>query len=61
MSFKVKQAEELAEKIYNTTSVVDSYCKTHRNEELLERISPIMEHLQRDTDKLYAMFFDDDD
>lgn len=61
MTLNIKKAEELAEKVYNTTAVLNYYCKAQGEEELLERIVPVMEHLHRDSDKLYAMFFDDDD
>lgn len=60
MTFNLQKAEELACKIYNTAAILNFYCKAQGDEELLERVSPVMEHLHRDSDKLYAMFFDDD-
>jgi len=61
MSFNIKKAEELAGKVYNTTTILNYYCKAQGDDELLERIIPIMEHLHRDSDRLYAMFFNDDE
>ncbi len=61
MIIDMEKTEKLAHKVFSTTAVLNDYCKTHADEELLERIVPIMAHLHQDADKLYSQFFGPDE
>lgn len=51
--YKIKQKgfrklEKLAERIYNTTTVIDYFCRTQQEIELYN-LTPIVKNLRRDT------------
>ena len=53
--YQIKQVdfeklEKLAERIYNTTTVIDYFCRTQQEIEELYNLAPIVENLRRDTD-----------
>ena len=68
--YKIKQKdfrklEKLAERIYNTATVIDYFCRTQQEiEELynqqeieeLYNLTPIVENLRRDSDTVNAFF-----
>ena len=59
--YKIKQKdfrklEKLAERIYNTVTVVDYFCRTQQEIEELYNLAPIVENLRRDTDTVNAYF-----
>ena len=59
--YKIKQKdfrklEKLAERIYNTTVVLDYFCQKQQEYEELRNITPIIENLRRDSDKLNVYF-----
>lgn len=47
----------IAKNIYNTCVVVFSFCKKFRDIEEIENIFPIMEYLEKESDKLYYDLF----
>ena len=59
--YQIKQVdfeklEKLAERIYNTTVVLDYFCQKQQEYEELRNITPIIENLRRDPDKLNVYF-----
>ena len=59
--YKIKQKdfrklEKLAERIYNTTVVLNYFCQKQQEYEELRNITPIIENLRRDPDKLNVYF-----
>ena len=59
--YKVKQKdfselEKLAERIYNTVVVIDYFCQKQQEYDELRNITPIIENLRRDSDKLNVYF-----
>ena len=59
--YQIKQVdfeklEKLAERIYNTTVVLDYFCQKQQEYEELRNITPIIENLRRDSDKLNVYF-----
>ena len=59
--YKIKQKdfgklEKLAERIYNTTTVIDYFCRTQQEIEELYNLTPIVENLRRDADTVNAYF-----
>lgn len=59
--YKIKQKdfrelEKLAERIYNTTVVLDYFCQKQQEYEELRNITPIIKNLRRDSDKLNVYF-----
>ena len=59
--YKIKQKdfrelEKLADRIYNTTVVLDYFCQKQQEYEELRNITPIIENLRRDSDKLNVYF-----
>ena len=59
--YKIKQKdfrelEKLAERIYNTTVVLDYFCQKQQEYDELRNITPIIENLRRDSDKLNVYF-----
>lgn len=59
--YKIKQKdfrelEKLAERIYNTVVVIDYFCQKQQEYEELRNITPIIENLRRDSDKLNVYF-----
>ena len=59
--YKIKQRdfrklEKLAERIYNTVVVIDYFCQKQQEYEELRNITPIIENLRRDSDKLNVYF-----
>ena len=59
--YKIKQKdfrklEKLAERIYNTTVVLDYFCQKQQEYEELRNITPIIQNLRRDSDKLNVYF-----
>ena len=59
--YKIKQKdfrklEKLAERIYNTTTVIDYFCRTQQEIEELYNLTPIVENLRRDSDTVNAYF-----
>ena len=51
-----KKLERYAENIYNTTVVIDYFCRTQQEIEELYNLAPIVENLRRDTDTVNAYF-----
>ena len=59
--YKIKQKdfrklEKLAERIYNTVTVIDYFCRTQQEIEELYNLTPVVENLRRDTDTVNAFF-----
>ena len=59
--YQIKQVdfeklEKLAERIYNTTTVIDYFCRTQQEIEELYNLAPIVENLRRDTDTVNVYF-----
>ena len=59
--YKIKQKdfeklEKLAERIYNTVTVIDYFCRTQQEIEELYNLTPIVENLRRDSDTVNAYF-----
>ena len=59
--YKIKQKdfrklEKLAERIYNTATVIDYFCRTQQVIEELYNLTPIVGYLMRDTDTVNAYF-----
>lgn len=59
--YQIKQVdfeklEKLAERIYNTTVVLDYFCQKQQEYEELRNITPIIKNLRRDSDKLNVYF-----
>ena len=59
--YKIKQKdfrklEKLAERIYNTTVVLDYFCQKQQEYEELRNITPIIQNLRRNSDKLNVYF-----
>ena len=48
----------LVENIYNTTVVVDYFCKNQQEIEELYNLSPIIKNLRKDADLLNAFFIE---
>ena len=64
--YKIKQKdfrklEKLAERIYNTVTVIDYFCRTQQEIEELYNLTPIIGYSRRDTDTvntyLYCIFY----
>ena len=51
-----RKLEKLAERIYNTVTVIDYFCRTQQYIEELYNITPIVENLRQDTDTVNAYF-----
>ena len=51
-----KKLEKLAERIYNTATAIDYFCRTQQEIEELYNLTPIVENLRRDTDTVNAYF-----
>ncbi len=59
--YQIKQVdfeklEKLAERIYNTVTVIDYFCRTQQEIEELYNLTPIVENLRRDSDTVNAYF-----
>ena len=59
--YQIKQVdfeklEKLAERIYNTTVVLDYFCQKQQEYEELRNITPIIYNLRQDSDALNAYF-----
>ena len=59
--YQIKQVdfeklEKLAERIYNTATVIDYFCRTQQEIEELYNLTPVVENLRRDTDTVNAFF-----
>ena len=59
--YQIKQVdfeklEKLAERIYNTSVVIDYFCRTQQEIEELYNLAPIVENLRRDSDTVNAYF-----
>ena len=59
--YQIKQVdfeklEKLAERIYNTSVVIDYFCRTQQEIEELYNLTPVVENLRRDTDTVNAFF-----
>ena len=59
--YRIKQKdfmelENLAERIYNTTVVLDYFCQKQQEYEELRNITPIIHNLRQDSDTLNAYF-----
>ena len=50
-----KKLEKLAERIYNTATVIDYFCRSQQDIEEYN-LTPIIENLRRDTDTVNAYF-----
>ncbi len=61
MTFNFTKTQELAGAVFNTAVILDDYCKENAQEELIERIVPVLKHLRHDADRLYSQFFNPDD
>lgn len=53
---EIRKLEKLAERIYNTVVVIDYFCQKQQEYEELRNITPIIENLRRDSDKLNVYF-----
>lgn len=53
---EIRKLEKLAEWIYNTVTVIDYFCRTQQQIEKLYNLTPIIEHLRRDSDTVNAYF-----
>ena len=52
----VNKIEELAEKIYNLSSILKQYCRTNvENLEEVTKISTLVDYLHNDADKLNSI------
>lgn len=51
-----RELENLAERIYNTTVVLDYFCQKQQEYEELRNIIPIIYNLRQDSDTLNAYF-----
>ena len=51
-----RKLEKLAERIYNTTVVLDYFCQKQQEYDELRNITPIIENLRHDSDKLNVYF-----
>ncbi len=59
--YKIKQKdfrklEKLAERIYNTSVVIDYFCKNQDEIEKLRNITPVIKEIRHKADILYAFF-----
>ena len=59
--YKIKQKdfrklENLADRIYNTVTVIDYFCRTQQEIEELYNLTPIIGYLRRDTDTVNVYF-----
>ena len=59
--YQIKQVdferlENLVERIYNTTVVLDYFCQKQQEYEELRNITPIIHNLRQDSDTLNAYF-----
>ena len=59
--YKIKQKdfrklEKLAERIYNTVTVIDYFCRTQQEIEELWNLTPVVANLRRDSDIINAYF-----
>ncbi len=59
--YQIKQVdfeklEKLAERIYNTSVVIDYFCRTQQEIEELYNLTPVVENLRRDSDTVNAYF-----
>ena len=59
--YQIKQVdfeklEKLAERIYNTSVVIDYFCRTQQEIEELYNLAPIVENLRQDSDTVNAYF-----
>ena len=50
----MKQNKLLSENIYNSCVVLDNFCKTNPHLEGIQHISPIVEFIRKQSDKLYV-------
>ena len=53
-----KSQKKLCENIYNTVVVLDKYCQYNADCEEIQYISPIIEFLRKESDRLCAEIFD---
>ena len=51
-----RKLENLVERIYNTATVIDYFCRTQQEIEELYNLTPIIEKLRRDSDTINAYF-----
>ena len=51
-----RKLEKLAERIYNTSVVINYFCKTQQEIEELYILTPIVANLRRDADTVNAYF-----
>ena len=51
-----RKLEKLVERIYNTATVIDYFCRTQQEIEELYNLTPIIEKLRRDSDTINAYF-----
>ena len=59
--YKIKQKdfrklEKLVERIYNTVTVIDYFCRMQQEIEELYNLTPLVENLRRDTDNVNTYF-----
>lgn len=53
-----KKLEKLSENIYNTSVVIDYFCRNQPEIEELNNLTPIIANLRKDADFLNAFFID---
>ena len=53
-----KKLEKLSENIYNTSVVIDYFCRNQQEIEELYNLTPIIRNLRKDADVLNAFFID---
>lgn len=53
-----KKLEKLSENIYNTSVVIDYFCRNQPEIEELNNLTPVVSNLRKDADVLNAFFID---
>lgn len=53
-----RKLEKLAERIYNTATVIDYFCKTQQEIEECYNLAPVVKHLRSNADLLNTFFID---
>ena len=51
-----RKLENLVERIYNTATVIDYFCRTQQEIEELWNLTPVVAYLKRDTDTVNSFF-----
>ncbi len=51
-----RKLENLVERIYNTATVIDYFCRTQQEIEELWNLTPVVAYFKRDTDTVNSFF-----